>query len=58
MVVKYPNYNSHWLLTGKGDMVSTCEDNRLEIEKLLKKIEFLEESLKAQKEKVSIDLKK
>jgi len=56
MVVKYPNYNSHWILTGQGEMItvvkseSSIDDVSIENKDLKRKIELLEENLKEQNE--------
>ena len=48
MVIKYPNYNLKWLLTGVGDMVNVNEVKELELEnkELKNEIKLLKEELK------------
>jgi len=52
MVVKYPTYNSHWILTGQGNMIiSTSSNSKMEElesdnNELRNRIKLLEEKLK------------
>ncbi len=55
LLVKYPNCNSHWLLTGKGEMITPLrDDTSLEIKnkELNKKIIELEKKLNQHKEQL------
>jgi len=54
MVIKYPNYNLKWLLTGAGEMISTANNDSLKIEnvELKREIEVLKQSVKEQNERI------
>ena len=54
MVIKYSNYNSHWVLTGLGEMVS-ADNNDLEIEN--KELKLRVESLEKQIELLTVENK-